>query len=411
MSPDSMVRSQVQIMAEYSEAMQRIMPFAVILPNGYETSKRRYPVLYFLHGGFYGSFMDFLDMADIVEFTSAREVIVVLVHGNGSWYANPYNGGKYGPPYWETYHTQELIPLVDKSYRTLARRESRAIGGSSKGGYGALCYAARYPHLFGSVSASSAPVDGPKDGLHPTIHRSHGRTSENEIFYLGHRPRELAMNLNHVDIYFSLGDGAYAEEDLERDQGIVEIGVQLEKDFRAENEAFDRTLTDLGYPHQFKIISPGYHTWKYFERQYKDQLAFHLESFSNPPSRPQEWSYKTIENEFAVWDWSFDVKREKKEFLSLRDVSPSGFEVVGSGMLRLVTAASYPSGKQHMVLHRMKASEKLIDQIRCSADDMGCLRFSISLQEEVNQTKKQSVGEMSQPDIHEIHLVQILPCT
>ena len=406
-----MSEPKVQIISEYSRAMQRVMPFAAILPKTYESNTRRYPTLYYLHGGFYGSFMDFLDMANIVEFTSKQEVIVVLVHGNGSWYANPYNDGKFGPPYWETYHIQELIPLVDKLFHTLARRESRAIGGCSKGGYGAFCYAARHPDLFSSVSASSAPIDGPRDGLHPTILRSHGRLAENEIFYLGHRPRELAMNLQGLDIYFSLGDSTYTDEDLERDQGIVELGVQMEKDFLAENENFHRVLTDLGYPHQFKIISPGYHSWYYFERQYENQLLFHLESFSDPPIRPVNWSFQTIENKFSVWDWHFEVSRSGKEFLFMRNVCITGFEISGSGHLSVKTESSYLPGEPYVIRNEINEDEKVIEEKRCIADQEGSLHFQISLGEKIKPLRRSLDGVSSQSDESESHIIRILPCS
>jgi S-formylglutathione hydrolase FrmB len=406
-----MPKSQVKIISEYSEAMQRVMPFAVILPQGYESNTRRYPTLYYLHGGFYGSFMDFLDMANIVEFTSDKEVIVVLVHGNGSWYANPYHGGRYGPPYWETYHIHELIPMVDALFRTSASREGRAVGGSSKGGYGALCYAARYPHLFSSVSASSAPVDGPRDGLHPTILQSHGRIDENEIFYLGHRPKELAINLQGLDIYFSLGDGTYTDDDLERDQGIVEVGVQLEKDFLAENEKFHHVLADLGYPHHFEIISPGYHSWHYFERQYKDQLLFHLESFSDPPLKPLHWSFRTIEDKFSIWDWHFEVSRGEKEFLFMRNVCVTGFEIYGSGELHVKTDSSYLPGEPYIICNEIKGSKKVIKEKRCMADRDGSLHFQITLEDKIETLKQSTVGVASQFDESESHIIRILPCS
>jgi S-formylglutathione hydrolase FrmB len=41
-----------------------------------------------------------------------------------------------------------LIPAVDRSFRTLASRQNRAVGGLSTGGYGAANLALRHPELF-----------------------------------------------------------------------------------------------------------------------------------------------------------------------------------------------------------------------------------------------------------------------
>ena len=48
---------------------------------------------------------------------------------------------------------EDLIPHVDATYRTIARRESRGIEGMSMGGYGALRLALRHPTRFSSVLA------------------------------------------------------------------------------------------------------------------------------------------------------------------------------------------------------------------------------------------------------------------
>jgi S-formylglutathione hydrolase FrmB len=51
----------------------------------------------------------------------------------------------------ETMIVEELIPHVDAAYRTITRREGRAVQGFSMGGGGALRIAAKHPDLFSSV--------------------------------------------------------------------------------------------------------------------------------------------------------------------------------------------------------------------------------------------------------------------
>ena len=65
-----------------------------------------------------------------------------------SWYVNsPVTGN------WEDFVVQELVPYVDKSFRTLPSRDSRGIAGDFMGGYGALRFGMTHPEVFGSVYA------------------------------------------------------------------------------------------------------------------------------------------------------------------------------------------------------------------------------------------------------------------
>ena len=64
-----------------------------------------------------------------------------------------------GPPEWETFHIQQLIPWIDDRYRVDPSRAARAIAGLSMGGFGAMSYAARHPDLFSWAGSFSGAVD------------------------------------------------------------------------------------------------------------------------------------------------------------------------------------------------------------------------------------------------------------
>ncbi len=125
----------------------------VYLPPSYETTDKKYPVVYFLHG--YGDissdFMSYtsLDIDKAIE-AGAQEFIMVVLDGNnktgGSFYENSPVTGK-----WEDFVTQEVVNHVDSTYRTLAKSESRCISGYSMGGYGAINMALKHPDIFGDV--------------------------------------------------------------------------------------------------------------------------------------------------------------------------------------------------------------------------------------------------------------------
>ena len=115
----------------------------VYLPPSYSSdSRRRYPVVVFLHGyaataDSYVRTLDLPQAADRAIASGAREMIIVLPDAftaySGSMYSNSVTTGD-----WESYIADDLISHVDAHYRTLASRESRGLAGHSMGGYGTV---------------------------------------------------------------------------------------------------------------------------------------------------------------------------------------------------------------------------------------------------------------------------------
>jgi len=130
---------------------------SVYLPPGYEGGRERYPVIYYLHG-FTGKDSIFNSMKNILDegIRSKKIRPFILVQADqftlfeGSFYSNSSLTGN-----WEDFTAKELVAHIDKNYRTLARRESRGIGGHSMGGYGAFKIAMLHPEVFSSVYALS----------------------------------------------------------------------------------------------------------------------------------------------------------------------------------------------------------------------------------------------------------------
>ncbi|WP_415949235.1 alpha/beta hydrolase [Streptomyces sp. KLOTTS4A1] len=130
----------------------------VLLPDGYHTSGRRYPVLYLLHGGDQ-DFITFDAQDDIRGLTAWKNLIVVMPDGGrAGWYSNPVTTN-VGPRSWEHFHMAQLLPWVEANFRTYAEYDGRAVSGFSMGGFGALKYAAKYYGHFASVSAHSGPAN------------------------------------------------------------------------------------------------------------------------------------------------------------------------------------------------------------------------------------------------------------
>ena len=71
----------------------------------------------------------------------------------GAQYLNSSALGQY-----EDYLVEEIIPFVDRTYRTLPDRAHRAISGKSSGGYGAMVQSMRHPELFSAVANHSGDI-------------------------------------------------------------------------------------------------------------------------------------------------------------------------------------------------------------------------------------------------------------
>ena len=142
-----------------SKLMGRRMPYRVILPTDYnkkEEGGRRYPVIYLLHG-LTGHFDNWTTKARLAEYSAGLKVIIVTPEGENGWYTD--NLSKENENY-DSYIIKELIPEIDRRFRTLSRRDQRAIGGLSMGGYGAIKFGLKYPDMFVVAgSFSGAPVN------------------------------------------------------------------------------------------------------------------------------------------------------------------------------------------------------------------------------------------------------------
>jgi enterochelin esterase family protein len=134
----------------------------VYLPPSYDGGARRYPVVLVLPGytgtGLAlvarGGWVTPLDrrMDALVADGRAHEAILVLpdcfTRYGGSQYVDSPAIGRYA-----TYLCDELVPLIDARYRTLAERAGRGVVGKSSGGWGALHLAMTRPELFAAAAS------------------------------------------------------------------------------------------------------------------------------------------------------------------------------------------------------------------------------------------------------------------
>lgn len=130
----------------------------VFTPQPYETDKdRRFPVLYWLHGSGGSSPTGVVQLArrygEAMREGKIPPMILVFPNGlsRGMWC-----NWKDGSVKLETMLIEELIPHIDRNFRTQTTRQGRIIEGFSMGGYGSARLGLKYPHLFAAVSLFGA---------------------------------------------------------------------------------------------------------------------------------------------------------------------------------------------------------------------------------------------------------------
>jgi S-formylglutathione hydrolase FrmB len=139
-----------------SALIGKTLPYNVILPRDYHTSRTtRYPVLYLLHG-LDGHYDNWTTKTNVADYASRYRMIVVTPEGNDGWYSDSATvpGDKY-----ESYFLKELIPDVQKRYRTIESRYGRGVAGLSMGGYGALKFGLKSPATFAFAASMSGTLD------------------------------------------------------------------------------------------------------------------------------------------------------------------------------------------------------------------------------------------------------------
>ncbi|WP_231734147.1 alpha/beta hydrolase [Calycomorphotria hydatis] len=244
----------------------------IYLPPGYdaeENKDRRYPVVYHLHGGRPGNegvsawISQFVD--DAIRGDLLQPTIYVFPNGGPiSWYNFPQREHGMG----EDVFIQETIPHIDATYRTIAKREGRALQGFSQGGRGTTRIMFRHPELFGSVAPGGSGYATEKK-----IQENDGRESGRLQFGKGYNAWDLAAE--------------YAKrENAPPLKPLIWVGT---KGFNYENNLqYMKYLEELGIPFE-KLIVPGvpHHTRKMYEKSGDKLMKFHVDNFRRMLSQDQ----------------------------------------------------------------------------------------------------------------------------
>lgn len=136
----------------------RRLRYSVLLPDGYATSGKRFPVLYLLHG-YSGDHTSWLTYAQLPPTAATDHGLIVVMPDAGNTFYVDWQGAEGDRPNrWGGAVADDLVKHIDATYRTIPGRSGRAIGGLSMGGYGAVVIGLRHPDKFAAVVTSGGAV-------------------------------------------------------------------------------------------------------------------------------------------------------------------------------------------------------------------------------------------------------------
>lgn len=232
--------------------------FSVYFPASYNTDQeKRYPVVYMLHGigddnnSWNGNYLHANNKIDTWEEKGLGEMIYVFPQGYSSYYCNRYDGTF---SYMDMF-VNELIPLIDQTYRTLPDKQHRAITGYSMGGFGAMALAEKHPELFIACAPLSMSVrtdwqykEESQDGWNNQwgkIFGGYGQGGDARItdYYKQHCPlyyfnAQNKPSLSTVHWYLICGDN--------------------EENLLYANDQLHCILCDGAYEHEYRVVDGGH---------------------------------------------------------------------------------------------------------------------------------------------------------
>ncbi|MCM1348346.1 MAG: esterase family protein [Firmicutes bacterium] len=228
----------------------------IAVPDGYdEAITESFPVVYLLngHGGNHKSWASIVNLDSLA---TVNNVIIVCPDGRNSWY---WDSPIDSTMQMESYIVKELVPWVDRNYRTRPNAAGRAITGLSMGGHGGLWLGIRHPELFANIGSTSGGVDIRPFPKKWNMADRLGDYASNPKRWDNHTVATLVDSIKpgYYNIIFDCGT-----EDF----------------FYKVNCNLDKALTKKGIKHTY-LTGPGAHNPAYWRKSIQPQLRFFSDKF------------------------------------------------------------------------------------------------------------------------------------
>ncbi|MCI5990950.1 MAG: alpha/beta hydrolase-fold protein, partial [Bacteroidales bacterium] len=215
---------------------------SVYTPAGYDPcGKTRYPVLYVLHGigGDENAWLEQGRAAQIMDNLiaqgKAKPMIVVFTNGNISQEAAPgENSTGYIRPTMQLPKTMEgsfetsfpeIVKFIDGNYRTIAKKQGRAICGLSMGGFHSLYISLNYPDMFNYTGLFSAAMGVNEQQMTPLYENPDAKLAEYfrrkpALFWIGCGNTDFLYKAN-IEFMAKMKEAGYPYQYMETDGGHI----------------------------------------------------------------------------------------------------------------------------------------------------------------------------------------------
>ncbi|MCF8357885.1 MAG: esterase [Prolixibacteraceae bacterium] len=194
--PHGQVREHIY----FSETNQSTRRCFIYTPPGYDKNlTKRYPVLYLQHGGgenetgWSAQGKAGLIMDNLIAEGGAKPFIIVMANGNWRMPRPPAGerpSGPWPPSGWADGFMKsllnEIIPMVDTNYRTIADQNNRAMAGLSMGGMQTRVITLANPDVFSQVGMFSGGSISLED-----VEKSPGFKKNVKLLFISYGSREL----------------------------------------------------------------------------------------------------------------------------------------------------------------------------------------------------------------------------
>lgn len=269
----SLAHARVETVRFQSKLVNTTLPYNVILPPEYDAAPTtRYPVLYLLHG-LTGHYSDWAQRTNVADYVSEYRMIVVMPEGNDGWYTD---SATTATDKYESYILKELIPDVEKRYRTIEARYGRAIAGLSMGGYGAIKFGLKSPGTF----VFAASMSGALSVTRLTEKEIATTNWQDSLKLFGGVGSETRQTNDLFEIIGKLNAARIAALPY----FYFDCGTEDAQFIFNSNRDIAALMTEKKIPHEFREL-PGDHSWGYWDRQVREVLKIAAEKMRLPPKR------------------------------------------------------------------------------------------------------------------------------
>ncbi len=259
-----------------SKILKKAVKYSIYIPSDYETSQRRYPVLYLLHG-YSDDETGWAQFGEVQKITNeaiakgdATQMIIAMPDVGVSWYIND----AAGKVRFEDFFISEFIPFIDSVYKTRSSKEYRAVAGLSMGGYGSLIYGMKHPEMFAACAPLSATVWN-DDHITSMPANDWKNYKFNELFGSNGEGKTRLTETWNKNAILRIAAATPVEE-LNQVRFYIDCG---DDDFLIKgNMELHALLTDRKVQHEFRVRD-GAHNWTYWRTALPEVLKFVTESF------------------------------------------------------------------------------------------------------------------------------------